>query len=280
MRNSIILLFLGISIASSKDAPLRALLVCGGCCHDYESQSVILRDGIQARANIQVDVVRSLNHTTKPYFPMYENKDWAKGYDVVIHDECAAEIKDLNYVGNIVNAHKNGIPAVNLHCAMHCYRTGTDLWFAYLGLQSSGHGWQKPISIDFTAAEHEITKGITNWTTVNEELYNNIKIFPTAKPIVMGSQVQPKGQTDTNVLAWTNDFNGTRIFSTTLGHQNETVKDDRYLNFIVRGVLWSCNKLNPEYLTAYKEANGKLETIPSDAAPKIAVPAESSKKND
>jgi len=272
MRPIIVLLFLGVSLSNAADAPLRALLICGGCCHDYAKQSVILRDGIQARANIKVDVVLSSDSSTKPYFPMYENKDWAKGYDVVIHDECAAEIKDMPYVQNIVDAHKNGVPAVNLHCAMHCYRTGTDLWFAYLGLQSSGHGWKKPIDIDFTAAEHPITKGFANWTTIDEELYNNVKIFDTAKPVVMGSQIQQKGNKDTNVVAWTNDYHGTRIFSTTLGHQNETVSDERYLNFIVRGVLWSCDKLNPTYLKPYAGPNGKFETIPAKAAAPTPAP--------
>ncbi|RYD46867.1 MAG: hypothetical protein EOP85_06570, partial [Verrucomicrobiaceae bacterium] len=140
---------------SAAEVPLRALLVCGGCCHDYEKQSVILRDGIQARANVQVDVVINPDKGTRPYFPMYENKDWAKGYDVIIHDECSADIKDMTYVGNIVDAHKAGLPAVNLHCAMHSYRTGNDIWFEFLGLLSSGHGSQKPIAIDFSGAEHE-----------------------------------------------------------------------------------------------------------------------------
>lgn len=70
---------------------------------------------------------------------MYRNKDWTAGYDVIIHDECAADIKDVVYVQNIVDVHKNGLPAVNLNCAMHSYHTGTEVWFEFLGLQSSGH---------------------------------------------------------------------------------------------------------------------------------------------
>ncbi|RYD47056.1 MAG: hypothetical protein EOP85_06205, partial [Verrucomicrobiaceae bacterium] len=169
-----------VSTVAAADEPLRALLVCGGCCHDYEKQSVILRDGIQARANVRVDVVISPDTGTRPWFPMYEKKDWAKGYDVVIHDECSADIKDAEYVGNIVGAHKAGLPAVNLHCAMHSYRTGNDVWFEFLGLQSTSHGPQKPIAVDFSIADHEVTKGMAAWTTGNEELYNSVKVFPKA----------------------------------------------------------------------------------------------------
>ncbi|MEO5914484.1 MAG: ThuA domain-containing protein [Luteolibacter sp.] len=266
MRPFIAFFILGIVPAFALEAPIRALLVCGGCCHDYAKQSVILRDGIQARANVQVDVIRSEDTGTSPWFPMYQNKDWAKGYDVILHDECAADVKDMPYVQNIVDAHKNGTPAVNLHCAMHCYRTGTDLWFEYLGLQSSGHGSQLPIGIDFKNADHPITKGMADWTTIGEELYNNVKLFEKAKPLALGNQKQQNGNTDTSVVAWTNDYHGTRIFSTTLGHNNETVSDERYLNLVVRGLLWSCDKLKAEYLKPYVGPAGHFEVI----APKIA----------
>ena len=286
MRPFIAFLFLGIVSVSAAESPLRALLVCGGCCHDYAGQSVILRDGIQARANVRVDVIRSEDAGTKPWFPMYENKDWAKGYDVIIHDECAAEVKEMPYVQNIVDAHKNGVPAVNLHCAMHGYRTGTDLWFEYLGLQSSAHGPQKPIAIDFSAASHPITQGMANWTTtVGEELYNNVKVFGSAKPLALGNQDQGNGKTAASVVAWTNDYHGTRVFSTTLGHNNQTVADERYLNLVVRGLLWSCDKLNAAYLQPYAGPAGRFETVPAKAAaapantpPVPAAPADDEKK--
>ena len=261
MRPIVLLLFATLSLSAS-EVPLRALLVCGGCCHDYEKQSVILRDGIQARANVQVDVIRSQETGTKPWFPMYEDKDWAKGYDIVIHDECAADVTEMPYVQNIVDAHKNGVPAVNLHCAMHCYRTGTPLWFEFIGIQSSGHGWQKPIAIDFSGADHPITKGFANWTTINEELYNNVKIFDTAKPLALGTQEQGNGGKDTTVVAWTNDYHGTRVFNTTLGHNNETVSDGRYLDLITRGLLWSCNKLDADHLKPYQGPKGRFTVVP------------------
>lgn len=271
MRRLLFLLL--ISPALAGETPLRALLVCGGCCHDYEKQSVILRDGIQARANVQVDVIRSQETGTKPWFPIYEDKDWAKGYDIVIHDECAADVTEMPYVQNIVDAHKNGVPAVNLHCAMHCYRNGTPLWFEFLGLQSSGHGWQKPIAIDFSGVDHPITKGFANWTTINEELYNNVKIFDTAKPLALGTQEQGNGGKDTTVVAWTNDYHGTRVFSTTLGHNNETVSDGRYLDLVVRGLLWSCNKLDADHLKPYAGPKGRLTVVPPKAEARKEAPA-------
>ena len=48
MRSLAFLILLTTPLAAA-EPPLRALLVCGGCCHDYEKQSALLRDGIQAQ---------------------------------------------------------------------------------------------------------------------------------------------------------------------------------------------------------------------------------------
>ncbi len=235
--------------------PLKALLILGGCCHDYAQQKSILKEGIEKRANVKVDIVYTDDTSTKARFGIYEKPDWAKGYDVVIHDECSADVKEIPYVENILNAHKE-IPAVNLHCAMHCYRTGTDMWFKFIGIQSSAHGPQEPIAIHFVDKNSPITKPLEDWTTIHEELYNNIKIFDTAHPLARGTQkVKQKDGTTKDVeyvVAWENEYGKTRIFSTTIGHNNETVSDPRYLDLVTRGLLWACDKLNDDYLKSGK----------------------------
>ena len=37
--------------------PLRALIITGGCCHDYKNQKNILSNGISARANVTFDLL-------------------------------------------------------------------------------------------------------------------------------------------------------------------------------------------------------------------------------
>ena len=230
--------------------PLRVLLITGGCCHDYGKQKDLLKEGIEKRANVEITQVHSEDKSTKARFDMYEKADWAKGYDAVIHDECSADVKDTPYVQNILNAHKGGVGAVNLHCAMHSYRTGTDDWFQFVGIQSTSHGPQLPIAISFVDKDHGITRGLEDWTTINEELYNNIKVFPTAHPLARGKQVVKRKdgteKTEDVVVAWANEFGKGKVFSTTLGHNNGTVGDPRYLDLVTRGVLWSCGKLGAD----------------------------------
>ena len=245
-------------VAASK--PLRALLLLGGCCHDYANQKQILKKGLEARANVQVDVIHSTDSSTHPPLPIYGKPDYAQGYDVVIHDECAADINDAAVVTGVLQPHRDGTPGVNLHCAMHSYRTGNPnqpvtpgtphgYWFEYLGLQSSGHGPQLPIAIQFLPRSGAITTGLTNWTTLNEELYNNVKVWDTAKPLAQGSQgAGDKPGQNNAVVAWTHEYGPkkARVFSTTIGHNNSTVEDSRYLDLVTRGLLWSCGKLGED----------------------------------
>ena len=235
--------------------PLRALLVAGGCCHDYENQQQAICLGIQSRANVRVDVYWTDNATTAPVLPLYSNPNWAAGYDVIIHDECASDIKDEALVNRIVQVHQK-LPAVHLHCAMHSFRTGTDAWFKHLGIQSSGHGPQEPIAINFVDAQHPITATLKDWTTIREELYNNVQVFD-AHPLAVGQQTIPgdKPRVAEAIVVWTNEAAGARSFSTTIGHNTETVRDPRYLELITRGLLWSCGKLTPEYLQPYAGEN-------------------------
>lgn len=254
--------------AADAPKPLRVLLVTGGCCHDYAKQRLILAEGLSSRANIEIEFAHTDDKSTKPNFEIYNNADWAKGYDVVIHDECAADVMDQPYVSNILNAHKNGTPAVNLHCAMHSYRKGfavgepiapgseQAIWFDMLGLQSNRHGPQEPITVTYTDKTHPITKGLEDWTTIKEELYNNVQPptnFPNHHSLASGNQKYTDKKTneakDENaIVTWTNEYgpNKTRTFSTTLGHNNDTVGDARYLDLVTRGVLWVAGKLGDD----------------------------------
>ena len=266
-RSSFLALVLAASLglpafSSAAEKPLRVLLITGGCCHDYPVQKDILKKGIEARANVLVELIHTDDKSTKPPLPIYGNADYAKGFDVVIHDECAADIKDPAIIAAVIKPHADGIPGVNLHCAMHCYRFGefqkpveagadNAHWYEYLGMQSTGHGPKEPIAITFTAKDSPIVKGFADWTTINEELYNNIQIL-TGKELAKGKQVQ-KSKDGTSkevetVVAWTNEYGPkkTRVFSTTIGHQNETVQDERYLDFVTRGVLWAAGKLKDD----------------------------------
>ena len=271
MLRTLLLLSLLLAPCSMPAAePLKALLIAGGCCHEYAKQHEVIAKGIQSRANVQVDVIWTDDKSTNPPLPVYDKVDWAKGYDIIIHDECAASMNNKETLTRILDAHKT-IPSIQLHCAMHSFRTGEDRWFKRLGLQSNSHGPQEPIAITFVDKEHPITKTLADWTTIKEELYNNANVFD-AHPLAMGRQMV-KGKAVDAIVAWTNEKAGARSFSTTIGHNTETVADARYLDLITRGLLWACDKLTPEFLTPFTGQN-KVTFVPAKPAeaPKPKTP--------
>lgn len=256
--------------SGAETKPLRALLIAGGCCHDYKNQKDILKKGLEERANVVVDVVYCPDGSTRPPIEIYGNPEYAQGYDVILHDECAADISDAKVIEGVLKPHRDGTPGVNLHCAMHSYRIGNPgqatepggpraMWFDYLGIQSSGHGPQMPIIITHTDNDHPVNRALRDWTTINEELYNNITIRDTAHALARGKQIvkQKKKRADGTtavtdreveyVVTWVNTYQDkTRVFSTTIGHNNATMADARYLDLVTRGLLWACGKLGDD----------------------------------
>jgi type 1 glutamine amidotransferase len=250
--------------AADDDKPVRALLVLGGCCHDYSKQKDLITKGVSARANVQWVISYDPDTGIEHLNPVYEKEDWYKGFDVIVHDECCSGVKDQKLIERILKPHRAGLPAVVLHCGMHSYRSEgypkATTWFDFTGLASTAHGPQAPIAVSFVDKESPITKGLENWTTGNEELYNNFagKLHETAHALARGKQTYKikdgTDRTDDYVVAWTNTYNGkTRVFATTLGHNNTTVGDARYLDLVTRGLLWSVDKLDEKHLKPAKQ---------------------------
>ena len=144
-----------------------------------------------------------MHQRTKPgdvMLEFYKNPGWAKGYDVVVHNECFANIGDEDYIAGILQPYLDGVPAVLIHCTMHCYRTGPtkDEWFKFCGVHSLGHGPKHPFEVQITAPDHEIMQGMSNWTTPKGELYFIKKAYPTMTSLAE-SKSEKTGEMHTNI---------------------------------------------------------------------------------
>ena len=64
-----------------------------------------------------------------------------------------------------------------------------------------------------------------------------MQVLPGTKVVARGTQGKNKA-----VVAWTKVYHGVRVFSTSLGHNNFTVADSRYLDFVARGLLWAVKR--------------------------------------
>jgi len=244
MLCTVIALF-GLSLANQTQAetkPIRALYLTGGCCHKYKDQKDIIAKGLAARAKVlKFDVKFAKNE--KEYISFYDG-DWAKGYNVVIHNECWAGFKDTTKIDSIVKQHVDAkVGVIMIHCAMHTFRgTKTKEWDKLVGVVSSRHGAKFRIEVVTVKPDHPVMKGVPkDWKTKNGELYST-KLMPNATALAEGRKVRgdPKGK---NVCLWANVHKEMRPFGCTLGHHNETMLDPVWMDMFARGRLWACKKI-------------------------------------
>jgi hypothetical protein len=263
----IFLVAMGLSapVAAQTPPPIKVLLVTGGGFHDYPKQRQILEAGLKARINATVTHsyydMQPGDPPRRPKLPIFGNPNYADGYDVVIHTECAGDVNDTPTVKGVLAPHIKGVPGVNLHCAMHTYRSGDRpkpvvigedraLWYEYVGIQSSGHGLQSPITLTLGEADNPIVKGMEMWVMPPDELYNNVQHFGVT-PLIKGQQMDAateKERGEVFTVAWTHLYGPakTRVFSMTPAHNESNMTDPRYLDIVARGVLWATNHLGED----------------------------------
>ena len=236
--------FLGAGCHSSwrgGTKPLRALLVTGGCCHNYKLQSEMLTNAVSRLTRTEWTVVNEGGNGTRAQISLYDHPNWAKGYDVVVHNECFADTVDTNYIRRITAAHRAGVPAVVVHCAMHTYRSATmDDWREFLGVTSRKHDHQSRYAVKKIEPAHPIVQGIPDdWKTPMDELYVIDQLWPNARALAT-SVSERDGKT--YPVAWINQYGKARVFGTTYGHSDETFRDPVFLGYLSRGVLWAAGR--------------------------------------
>lgn len=219
--------------------PLKVLVVTGGCCHDYTFQTKAMQKAAKERnVAIQWTVVNEGGKSTKGQIDLYKNKDWAKGYDVVVHNECFANTADEDYIRSITKAHHDGVNAVVIHCAMHTYRAAKiDDWREFLGVTSRRHEHKSNYVVKNNKPDHAAIKGFPKeWTTPNDELYVIEKVWPETE--VLATSVSEKDG-KLHPVIWVHKYGKARVFGTTYGHSNETFEDKVFLDVIMNGIVWA-----------------------------------------
>jgi uncharacterized protein len=239
-RPLVLLCFIA-STAFGATGPVRALLITGGCCHDYKFQSAAFAAGVKKFGDVTWTVIHEGGTSKNAKFPLYDDPNWAKPYDVVVHNECFADVNDIAYVRKITAGHQGGTPAVVIHCAMHTYRgLKEDDWREFLGVTSRRHDHQSAYAVRLVDSKHAVTRDMPEkWVTPMDELYVIEKLWPKARALATSTS-EADGK-DYPVI-WTNDYHGTRVFGTTYGHGNATWEDPVFIGIVSRGLLWAAGR--------------------------------------
>lgn len=247
--------------------PIRALYITGGGWHDYAAQEGILTKGLSERLNINWTIENQAGRRANFWYERFDKKDWSKEFDVIVYNFCITDIPQVERIEAVVQDHVNtGTPAVWLHCSVHCFRADTPRWFKFGGLRSHRHEAHRPFLVEAIKPEHPIMIGFPakGWQTPQGELYEVAEIYKTATPLAHGFGKDTKRH---HVSIWVNEYEGVRVFGTTIGHHNETMADPVYLDFVARGLLWSVKRLNDDGTPAVGYRSAGAETVTVDGKP-------------
>jgi type 1 glutamine amidotransferase len=242
----ILRLFVAISALTlhcvAADKPIRALIITGGCCHNYAFQSQAITQAVARVAEVNWTILQDPRTGTRGEIDLFKDPHWADPYDVVIHNECFADTDDAEYIRRITEAHKAGKPAIVIHCAMHTYRAAkVDDWREFLGVTSRRHDHMSKYPVKAADTAHPIMQDFPEkWTTPPDELYVIEKIWPGTKALVT-SVSEEDGKT--YPVAWVHEYGRARVFGTTFGHSDETFRDPVFLNMLSRAFLWTSGRL-------------------------------------
>ena len=226
-------------------APLKLLMVTGGSSHDYDNQKIILSEGIAARANVVWTIAHEGGKDRNQKLPVFQKANWAAGYDAIVHNQCFGGVVDVPFIEGIARAHAEGTPAVIIHCSTHSYRNAkTDAWRKVVGVSSFSHEKHRPLTVRNLAAAHPVMQGFPKaWKTPAGELYKIEKLWPNCQPLATAFGVDTQKD---HVCVWTNHHGKGRVFGTTIGHHNTTMREKIYLDLVTRGLLWACAKLRDD----------------------------------
>lgn len=232
------LLAVAVAARAEDRKPIKVLWCTGGGFHDYKGLQPILTKAIQKYSALPIS-----------FTPSTDSREWAKkgfadDYDLVvlffsIHDPAGKPV-----VENLAHTIRDGKPAVVIHGTLHSYRElnhDRDAFCEAIGLTSVRHGKAGKIATKKVSDHWILSDWPADWTTSRDELYENVKFWPDATPLLTAySQTSNKDQ----VVAWTNRYGKGRVFGTTLGHGSPTTDMETYHRLLANGLLWAygCEK--------------------------------------
>jgi type 1 glutamine amidotransferase len=225
----------GLHTAARGDEPGRPLKVCilSGC-NTYDSESSLPPFQEFLTRNYQVQCTRVVRRATDDLPGLEQLEDC---------DVALVFIKRMQLQGDQLQRFKSyvtsGKPIVAVRTASHAVQTWLEFDKQVLGGNYRGHHPSGPVTT-IEAAEgapqHPILRGV-KLTTAGESLYKNAGHAADIQVLLRGSiPGQP-----TEALAWTREYQGGRVFYTSLGGQ-ETFQKADFRRLLANALFWTAGR--------------------------------------
>ena len=193
-------------------------------------------------ATVEWTVVQQGGTTTNSKIPLYEDKDWAKGFDVVVHNECFSDVKDKEWVETILKPHREGVGggADSLCDALLPHRRRPVVRVRRRAVAGPRRAL-RPQDRDHRQGSRDHAGPLRVGRPSRASSITSSNSSPTRDALATATR-QDTGEPQTCV--WTNKYGKGNVFATTIGHHNETMADPAYLDMVTRGLLWSVGRID------------------------------------
>ncbi|MBL8764074.1 MAG: DUF1080 domain-containing protein [Phycisphaerae bacterium] len=233
--------------APSAPEPIRTLLITGHNNHNWPYTSRLHRDTLEATGRFAVTI------TDDPARTLADPKaiEGVRVFVLDYNDFGAPKRWGDAAEKNFVRAVQSGAGVVAVHSANNAFPG----WFEYekmLGLmwrEGTGHGKFHAFDVEWTDADHPITRGLSTFTAHPDELYHSLVNSHKVPFHLLGRALSSKDSGGTGrhePMALTLEFGKGRIFATPLGHvwlnseeSKASVADPRFKALLCRGTEWA-----------------------------------------
>lgn len=221
-------------LAIAQQAPIRLLVITGG--HPFDPRFYALFEGHE---NIEWDKKTQTSQPCAAYTPGF-----AEGYDVVLLYDFVFKIS-VEQKAAFESAFGGGRGLVVLHHAL-CSHPEWPKYREMVGGQflfATRDGLAKSIftggiSMTYTAADpaHPITLGLEPIKVI-EEPYKYVYMAPDNKPILVS-----ENEESDRIVAWTRDYNKSRVVCIVPGHGGDIFVDANYRKFMAQAITWAAGR--------------------------------------
>ena len=131
---------------------------------------------------------------------------------------------------------QSGKPLVALRTSSHAFENWKEFDKEVLAGNYQGHHGAKlktTVSLQPNLTEDPILRGVAGFVS-DGSLYRNTPLQSGAKPLLMG-EVEGKPP---EPIAWTHNYQGARVFYTSLGHPND-FKEESFRRLIMNAIIWA-----------------------------------------
>lgn len=235
LSTCIFLLAFALPAFAAGDEPLKIHFISGS--KEYKSEPSLMAFKERLEGKFQVAVTASWVKDGAQQLP---EADKIPEADLLL--VFARRMKLPEETMELIRAHwEAGKPVVGIRTSSHAFSNDDNAVFdlKVMGGNYKGHFGGEPVVVETTEAgeDHPVLKGVGE--IVSNKLYKTGPLAETAVALQTG-RIESKGDS-TNDVTWVHEYNGGRMFYTSLGVPAD-FEDEDFLRLLENAIFWTTGK--------------------------------------